>query len=37
MNALRVFERNIINEIYGPIKEEESWRIRTNKDINHTL
>jgi hypothetical protein len=26
--ALAVFERKILQKIYGPVKENESWRIR---------
>ena len=26
--ALAVFERKILREIYGPLKEKELWRIR---------
>jgi hypothetical protein len=32
MNVLRVFERMSVRTIYGHIKEEESWRTRTNKE-----
>jgi hypothetical protein len=28
--ALAVFERNILRKIYGPMKENELWRIRRN-------
>jgi hypothetical protein len=37
MNALRIFERNIVRRIYGPINEGESWRVRTNKVIEDIL
>jgi hypothetical protein len=33
MNDLRVFKRYILRQNCGPIKKEESWRIRTNKEI----
>jgi hypothetical protein len=33
MNVLRVFERMSIRIIYGYIKEGESWRTRTNKEV----
>jgi len=28
--ALAVFERKILRKIYGPVKENELWRIRRN-------
>lgn len=34
---LRVFKRKSVRKIDGPTKEEESWRIRTNKEIEDTL
>jgi hypothetical protein len=31
--ALAVFERKILRKIYGPVKENELWRIRRNKEL----
>jgi hypothetical protein len=31
--ALAVFERKILRRIYGPVKENESWRIRQNDEL----
>jgi len=31
--ALAVFERKILREIYGPVKENELWRIRRNDEL----
>jgi len=31
INTLRAFERKIAKNICGPVQEEDSWRIRTNK------
>jgi hypothetical protein len=36
MNALTAFKRYIVRKIYGPIKEEKSWRKRTSKGIQDT-
>lgn len=32
-NALRIVKRKILRKIYGYVKEENRWRIRTNKAI----
>jgi len=31
--ALEVFERKILRKIYGPVKENELWRIRRNDKL----
>ena len=31
--ALAVFGRKILRKIYGPVKENESWRIRRNDEL----
>jgi len=31
--ALAVFERKIPRKIYGPVKENELWRIRRNDEL----
>jgi hypothetical protein len=31
-NALRIFERNTVRKICGPVKEKEGWRIRKKKE-----
>jgi hypothetical protein len=31
--GLVVFERKILRRIYGPVKENESWRIRRNDEL----
>jgi hypothetical protein len=37
MNILRIFGRKLVRKIYVPIKEEESCRIRTSKEIQDIL
>jgi hypothetical protein len=34
---LRIFERKIIRKIYGPVMENDSWRIRYNEGISKLL
>jgi hypothetical protein len=36
-NALRMFERKIISRIYGPVMENNVWRIRYNEELNILL
>jgi hypothetical protein len=36
-NALRMFERKIIRRIYGPMMENNVWRIRYNEELNTLL
>ena len=35
--ALAVFERKILRKIYGPVKENELWRIRRNDELEATI
>jgi hypothetical protein len=33
-NALRMFERKNIRRIYGPVTENNVWRIRYNEELS---
>jgi hypothetical protein len=35
--VLAVFERKILREIYGPVKENEVWRIRRNDELEDII
>jgi hypothetical protein len=35
--VLAVFERKIIRKIYGPVKENELWRIRRNDELEDII
>jgi hypothetical protein len=35
--ALRMFERRILHRIYGPVMENNIWRMRYNEEINKLL
>jgi hypothetical protein len=36
-NDLRVFERKAVRRIYGPVREGERWRIRSNQELEEIL
>jgi hypothetical protein len=36
-NLLRIFERKILQKIYGPIQEGNIWRIRNNEELNRAI
>jgi hypothetical protein len=35
MYVLRIYERETVRKKYGPVREGERRRIRTNKEIKH--
>jgi len=35
--ALAVYERKILRKIYGPVKENELWRIRRNDELESII
>jgi len=35
--ALAVFERKILRKMYGPVKENELWRMRQNDDLEAVI
>jgi hypothetical protein len=35
--ALRVFERKVVRRIYGPVREGQRWRIRSNRELEEIL
>jgi hypothetical protein len=34
INKLLVFERKILRKFFGPSKENDSWRMKTNQELN---
>jgi hypothetical protein len=36
-NALPVFEKKVVRRIYGPVREGERWRIRSNREVQEIL
>lgn len=36
-NALRVFERKVLRRVYGPVRECENWRTRSNRELEEIL
>jgi hypothetical protein len=36
-NSLRIFEWKALRKIYGPLKENQRWRIRTNHEIQEII
>ena len=36
-NLLRIFERKIMQKIYGPIQQGDIWRIRYNEELNRLM
>jgi hypothetical protein len=36
-SALRVFGRKVARTIYGPVREGERWRIRSNRELEEII
>jgi hypothetical protein len=34
LQKLLIFERKILRKIYGPVKDQENWRIRTDSELD---
>ena len=37
IQKLLVFERKILREIFGPTKENETWRIKNNEELDKLI
>jgi hypothetical protein len=36
-DLLRIFERRMLQKIYGPIQEGDIWRIRDNEELDRSI
>jgi hypothetical protein len=37
IHTLLVFERKILRKIFGPIKENQIWRVKTNEELEKLI
>jgi hypothetical protein len=37
IQKLLVFERKILRRLFGPTKENQIWRVKTNKELNKLI
>jgi hypothetical protein len=37
MHKLLVFERTILRRIFGPTKENQIWRVKTNEELDKLI
>jgi hypothetical protein len=36
-NLLKIFEREILRRIYGPVQEGDIWKIKNNEELNRSI